>query len=176
MSHATAWTGSLLVIVLLGASTALAQQPVASQSFSCDDGREYWVFAEGRDASCRERAPGLFECSDASETDAARGGCEAGCAWKRYAAGCQLVIDGQLILQQGVDLECPDGRVYHIEDDSGTCRTTNNRTSTGTGECSISDGTTTIITVQASCTSGCTLSRPGTDCKCTKGCGPPDKK
>ncbi|GAB4225374.1 MAG: hypothetical protein Kow0062_27690 [Acidobacteriota bacterium] len=171
MSRPTRLVMCLLLVTALGPVLAWAAEPVATQSVTCADGSEYWLFASGEDAVCQEVAAGVFECAEPGSGNASRGGCNAGCEWARYAAGCQLVIDGQLLLTMGgVDLECPDGRVYHVKDDHGTCRTEHSRTAQGKAECSISDGTGSITTVSASCASGCTLSRPGTECMCEEGC------
>ena len=172
---------SLACLLLALASTgAWSQQQVAGRTFSCDDGagtvRQYWLFAQGDDASCTETGTGLFECTNAAGTNESRGGCADGCGRKTGVAGCHLVLDGTHLVQGGTDLECPDGRVYRLEDGNGTCLPTNNRTSEGTAECWQGEGVSKLVTVSASCESGCGISRPGTNCKCVKGCGTPERK
>ncbi len=168
----------LLLMVALGATgVAFAAVPVTVRNVTCNDGQQYRLAASGDDASCVEVAAGVFECTDPVTNNGSRGGCASGCEWSRYLGSCQLVIDGQIFLTLGsTDLECPDGRVYRVEDANNTCVTIDNRTEAGVAECEIGDGASTIKTARASCASGCEMSRPGTKCQCVKGCGPPEKK
>ncbi|RMF74307.1 MAG: hypothetical protein D6738_06665 [Acidobacteria bacterium] len=174
MPRSTRVVLAFLVLMVGGTMSALASMPPPphTKRLSCQDGAVYWLFAAGDGATCREVSPGIVECSDPSGTNAARGSCASGCEWARQDAGCQLATNREIIIVEtgGVDLECPDGRVYHVKDDHGTCRTEHSRTAQGKAECSISDGTGSITTVSASCASGCTLSRPGTECMCEEGC------
>jgi len=169
-----------LLAVMPASTVAWSQQQVAGQTFTCDDGaggiRQYWMFAQGDDASCRQAGGGVFECRSAATGNESRGGCETGCIMKTGYAGCHLVLDDTQLIRGVTDLECPDGRVYRLEDGSGSCDSTNNRKPDGKAECRPGGGIDSRVTVSASCANGCGISRPGTSCTCVEGCGRPDGK